>query len=250
MANGEHSVGKFVFENEDGNIWFESMQHTWVGGRQITVVSGANRKRVPKMVGGKCKFCGASQSTLDRGGELETHAYAFIHTDDIKARMAEILGGQMQFDVIIGNPPYQLDDGGYGTSAAPIYNKFVDQAKALEPRLLAMVIPARWFSGGKGLDEFRDSMLKDNRIRVIEDFPDSSEVFPGVQIKGGVCYFLWDRDNSGDCRVITHDKGEAGQTISRPLLEPGGDVFIRYNEALPILKKGRVQAVSATTAAL
>jgi len=156
----------------------------------------------------------------------------------------------MQFDVIIGNPPYQLDDGGYGTSAAPIYNKFVDQAKALEPRLLAMVIPARWFSGGKGLDEFRDSMLKDNRIRVIEDFPDSSEVFPGVQIKGGVCYFLWDRDNSGDCRVITHDKGEAGQTISRPLLEPGGDVFIRYNEALPILKKGRVQAVSATTAAL
>ncbi|MHB1208911.1 MAG: Eco57I restriction-modification methylase domain-containing protein [Acidimicrobiales bacterium] len=237
-ANGEHSVGKFVFENEDGNIWFESMQHTWVGGREITVVSGVNRKRVPKMVGGKCKFCGASQSTLDRGGELETHAYAFIHTDDIKARMAEILGGQMQFDVIIGNPPYQLNDGGgSGTSAAPIYNKFVDQAKALDPRFLSMVIPARWFSGGKGLDEFRDSMLNDNRIRVIEDFPDSSEVFPGVQIKGGVCYFLWDRDNRGDCRVTTHDKSETNAPVFRPLLEPGVDIFIRYNEALPILEK-------------
>jgi site-specific DNA-methyltransferase (adenine-specific) len=119
----------------------------------------------------------------------------------------------------------------------PIYHLFVEQAKKLEPRLLTMVIPARWFSGGKGLDEFRASMLKDNRLRVIEDFPDSNEVFPGTQIKGGVCYFLWDKDNQGNVRVTTHDKGETNTPTERPLLEAGTDVFIRYNEALPILKK-------------
>mgnify|MGYP005851032099 CR=1 FL=1 len=100
-----------------------------------------------------------------------------------------------------------------------------------------MVIPARWFSGGMGLDEFRAAMLSDNRLRVIHDFPDSNDVFPGTQIKGGICYFLWDRDNPGLVRVTTHYKGGAGDPIERPLLEPGVDVFIRYNEALPILKK-------------
>ena len=236
-ANGQHSVGKFVFENEDGNIWFEPMQHTWVGGREITVVSGTTRKKVPKMVGGKCAYCGASQSTLDRGDLLESHAYAFIHTDDIKCRMAEMFGGKMQFDVIIGNPPYQLNTDGFGIQASPIYNKFVEQAKALDPRFLSMVIPARWFSGGMGLDAFRASMLQDDRIRAIEDFPDSNDVFPGTQIKGGVCFFLWDRDNRGQCGVTTHDKGTRGATVIRPLLEQGADVFIRYNEALPIIQK-------------
>ncbi len=128
---------------------------------------------------GRCKFCGASQKALDRGEELETHAYAFIHTDDIKTRLAEIFGGDMQFDVIIGNPPYQLDDGGFGTSAAPIYQLFVQQAKALEPRYLSMVIPSRWFAGGKGLDEFRESMLTDNRVRSIDDYLSAADVFPG-----------------------------------------------------------------------
>lgn len=143
----------------------------------------------------------------------------------------------MQFDVIIGNPPYQLSDDGFGTSAAPIYQHFVEQAKALGPRYLSMVIPARWYAGGKGLDEFRESMLADDRLRSIDDFLSASDVFPGVGLKGGVCYFLWDRDNSGQCRVTTHFKDWPVSTASRPLLEEGMDVFIRFNEGLSILKK-------------
>jgi site-specific DNA-methyltransferase (adenine-specific) len=185
----------------------------------------------------KCEFCGASKDSLNRDIGLETHAYAFIHHRDIQAFVEKTFGGKMQFDVVIGNPPYQLDDGGFGTSAGPIYDKFVEQAKKLDPRLLTMVIPARWFSGGKGLDSFRDQMLNDRRIRSIDDFPDSSEVFPGVQIKGGVCYFLWDRDNPGDCRVTNHLEGVASESVIRPLLETGADTFIRYNAAIPILKK-------------
>jgi len=149
-----------------------------------------------------------------------------------------MFGGEVKFDVVIGNPPYQLSDGGgSGTSAAPIYQLFVDQAKRLDPNFVVMVVPARWFSGGKGLDEFRARMLEDNRIRVIEDFPDSSDVFPGVQIKGGVCYFLWDRNSPGEVNISTHDKGAVISSTVRPLLEPGMDVFIRYNEAIPILRK-------------
>src|SRR5690606_7730794 len=118
---------------------------------------------------------------------METHAYAFIHTDDIKTWLAELFGGDMQFDVIIGNPPYHLRDAGYGTSAAPIYQLFVETAKALEPRFLSMVIPARWFAGGKGLDEFRQSMLADDRLRSIDDYLSAADVFPGVGLKGGIC---------------------------------------------------------------
>jgi site-specific DNA-methyltransferase (adenine-specific) len=215
-AEGEHSVAR-SFTSDHGNIWFERTEHTWVDGR--------------------CRYCGASKKTLGRGGDLETHAYALIHTDDIKARVAELFGGEMQFDVIIGNPPYQLDDGGYGTSAAPIYQLFVEQAKALEPRYLSMVIPARWFAGGKGLDEFRESMLSDNRLRSIDDYLSAADVFPGVGLKGGVCYFLWDRDNPGLCQVSTHFKDWPVSTATRPLLEAGADVFIRFNEGLSILEK-------------
>lgn len=143
----------------------------------------------------------------------------------------------MQFDVIVGNPPYQLDDGGFGASAMPIYNRFVEQAKALEPRFLTMVIPSRWLFGGRGLDEFRREMLNDNRIRKLVDYPDSRQVFPSVDVAGGICYFIWDRDNPGDCRVVEFDHGLESSEATRPLLEPGAEVFIRSNRALSILRK-------------
>ena len=215
-ADGKHSIAKSL-NSKDGNIWYKRLEHTW------------NDK--------KCIFCGSSKNVLDRNLGIENYAYEFIHTNDIKKRIVELFGEKMQFDVIIGNPPYQLNTEGFGHQARPIYQKFVEQAKKLEPKYLSFVIPARWFSGGMGLDEFRAGMLSDNRISIIEDFPDSNDVFPGTQIKGGVCYFLWNKEYSGKVSVRTNNKSQKGIPVSRPLLEKGADVFIRYNEALPILKK-------------
>lgn len=143
----------------------------------------------------------------------------------------------MKFDVIIGNPPYQLNDGGgTGSSAIPIYNKFVEQAKKLNPRYLAMIIPSRWFSGGKGLDDFRDNMLSDKRLSCLVDYFDSTECFPGVDLSGGVCYFLWERDHDGDCKVINKMHGEESM-MNRPLLENDNDTFVRFNSAVSIIRK-------------
>ena len=210
IANGKYSICE-TFDDEEGNIHYERMQHYWQSGR--------------------CKYCGANQSEYDRDESLETYAYNFLHTDNPEKIF------NMKFDVIVGNPPYQLSDGGFGTSATPIYHKFVQQAKKLDPKYLSMIILAKWYSGGKGMDEFRDEMLNDNRIRQIVDFPEAIDCFPGVQIKGGVCYFLWERDNEGLCKVSTSRKGEIVSEMTRPLLEKGCDTFIRYNEAISILKK-------------
>lgn len=235
-ANGPHSIAR-SFDSEDGNIWFQRTEHTWTGGQKEFRADALSGDEKVVYTHRRCQYCGAGEDDYARSTDLETHAYAFIHTDDIKARIGELFGDTMQFDVIIGNPPYQLSDGGYGTSAAPIYQHFVEQAKALDPRFLSMVIPSRWFSGGKGLDEFREAMLTDQRVRSIDDYLNASDVFPGVGLKGGVCYFLWDRDHPGDCSVTTHAKETAPSTTVRPLLEKGADVFLRFNEGVSILKK-------------
>lgn len=142
----------------------------------------------------------------------------------------------MKFEAVVGNPPYHVSDGGNGASALPVYQKFVEQAQKLAPDLLSMITPARWFMGGRGLDSFRNHMLSDDRIRIIHDFPNASECFPGVEIKGGVCYFLWKREERGLCAVHAHSNGIT-EISQRPLLEAGMDAFIRNESQIAVLRK-------------
>lgn len=213
-AMGKHSIAKSL-TSDDGNVWFQQLEHTWEGT--------------------KCKHCGAPRTIFDREEGRETHAYAFIHTDNIKARVAEFFGDDMQFDVIIGNPPYQMAGGAGGTSDSSIYHLFVEQAMNLDPTFLSMVIPSRWLAGGRGLDEFRQAMLGDHHLRELFDYPAASDVFPGVEIKAGVCYFLWDAAHNGECNVTTVRGDEVLGPIQRNLGE--FDIFVRDARAVSILQK-------------
>ncbi len=212
-ATGEHSIAK-SFNTDDGNIWFKRIKHTWNGE--------------------KCKYCGAGKSVFNRAEGLETHAYAFIHTDNINTRLAEIFGGNVQFDVIIGNPPYQMKGGAGGSSDSSIYHLFVEQAKKLQPRFLSIVVPSRWLAGGRGLDEFRKAMLSSRKLLRLVDYPVSKEVFPNVEVKGGICYFLWSEAHNGPC-VVTVIRGKEESTSERELDE--FDVFVRDPRAVGILRK-------------
>lgn len=205
------------FDDEQGNIRYERLNHTWDNG--------------------KCIYCSGSQEVYDREDELETYAYNFIHLEN-PLSLFNTLENTMKFDVIVGNPPYQLTVGVEKDNySIALYHKFVQQAKKLNPRFLTMITPSRWFAGGRGLDEFRSEMLNDTRLRIIYDYPEAIDCFPGTQIKGGVSYFLWDRDNPGQCKITTNLNGKESATLVRPLLEKGADTFIRYNEAIPILQK-------------
>lgn len=208
-ANSNYSICS-EFKNSEGNIIFHHMKHTWDSG--------------------KCKYCGATKEVYDRDDLLESYAYDFIHVDEPQ----KLFGNEMKFDVIIGNPPYQLSDGGNGVSAIPIFHHFVRQAKKLNPRYLSMIIPARWYAGGKGLDEFRVEMLNDRKIKFLVDFDSSKDCFEGVNIAGGICYFLRQSDHEGDCEVINYSKTESNTAI-RALNE--FPIFIRANKAISIIHK-------------
>ena len=207
-ANGIHSIAR-TFTSDEGNIWFERIEHSWQGAR--------------------CKFCSANRSEYERTIELESHAYAFIHSENVKKDLSRMFGENMHFDVIIGNPPYQLSDGGgEGASAMPLYHRFVNQAKQLDPRYLVMVIPARWYSGGKGLDEFRSEMLSDPLLSEIHDYPETDMVFPGVNIRGGICYFLRSKAHTGNAKVVNYKKNSDPIISHRPLLEIQRSNFNSY----------------------
>ncbi len=214
-ANNEKSIAHF--DNENGNISYDNRPHTYKNG--------------------SCIYCGNKQGgELDRDETRERHAYNFIHLtpEEIK---------NMHFDVIVGNPPYQLNSDGFGAQATPIYHYFVQQAKKLKPKYMAFIIPSRWFAGGMGLNQFRSEMLNDKRIKTLVDYPNAGDCFPGVEIKGGVCYFIWDSSYSGDCEVITYSGDTVFPSMKRPLNEY--DTFIRLNQAIPILRK--IQALNEDT---
>ncbi|MBV9766619.1 MAG: Eco57I restriction-modification methylase domain-containing protein, partial [Acidobacteriaceae bacterium] len=207
-ANGSHAVVKMP--NESGNVWMARVEHRYADGR--------------------CLECAASQAQMERDNR-ENHAYGFIHA---RGRAAAEKENGMKFDVIVGNPPYHMDSDG-NNRTMPIYNLFVEQAKNFNPRYIAMIIPSRWMATGLGLTAFRSEMLGDRRIRKLVDFPNAAEVFPGVDIKSGVCYFLWDRDEYGDCSVTVLREGKCYGPVDRVLGEY--DILVRDSRALEILHK-------------
>jgi site-specific DNA-methyltransferase (adenine-specific) len=218
-ASGEKSIVRM--DSPDGNLVFADYRHDFING--------------------KCVDCRAQEKNLD-----QTHAYAFIHRDGLASVEGDI---GMQFDVIVGNPPYHMTDGGgEGASAIPLYHRFVDQAKSLNPKYIAMIIPARWYSGGKGLGPFRDSMLGDGRIVELHDYPETKQIFPDRNIRGGICYFLWDAGHTGTTRVVNHLLNGGSDEMQRPLLEDGLSTFIRFNQAISILNKVRGVGEEVTVA--
>ena len=180
------------FKNEEGNIKTPTTEHKFIN---------INNKK-------KCKYCGINEiSKYNDNYQREKYAYEFIHHSNLNEDLKKIFGDEeMKFDIIIGNPPYQLNDGGgkQGQSATPIYNLFFEQADKLEPKYICMIIPARWMTSGKGLDNFRKKMINNRHFRKLHDFINSKQCFPDNDIKGGICYFLWDRDYDGKCNIVTH----------------------------------------------
>jgi site-specific DNA-methyltransferase (adenine-specific) len=204
-AKSDYSIVQF--KDKEGNITYKRTEHDYVQG--------------------KCRICGSPYENLERGDSMENYAYQFIHEEEVF---------KMKFDVIVGNPPYQIESGGFGAQATPIYQLFVEQAFRMKPRYVCMITPSRWFAGGMGLDGFRKRMLESKNFRNLVDFPDAADLFPGVQIKGGVSYFVWDKNYEGRCSVKTV-QGEQVSEVTDRYLGEHGEIFIRFNEAIPILDK-------------
>lgn len=209
FPDGPYSICQFDDKHQQGNIIYKNIKHTWEGD--------------------KCKYCGASKNVYDRNDDMESYAYQFIHTSDATKLF------NMRFDVIIGNPPYQLSSNDSGIQATPLYHMFIQQSKKLNPRYISMIIPARWYSGGMGMNSFRTEMLEDKRISYLHDYPKSRDCFAGVDIAGGVCYFLWDRDKTSSKCIIVNQVGESINQEERPLNEY--PIFVRDNIGIHILRK-------------
>ena len=214
--NGQYSVSHF--DDAEGNIRFKRIEHTWDKN-------------------GKCVFCGASKGQWDRGSDLETHAYEWIHVKPERIF-------NMKFDVIISNPPYQMTfgiEGGNSANAKSIYNLFIEQAQKLNPRYLCMITPSRWMTKtAQGIpDEWVDKELTSDQFRVMHDFEDAKECFPGVEIKGGVNYFLWEKDYHGECDYYFHEAGGNTPPIKRqgPLDAKSAGIVVRSPKAYSIIEK-------------
>lgn len=215
--DASHDVSVVKFDDEAGNVPFVPATHDFRNG--------------------KCRVCGGPVE-LERAGR-ENYAYSFIHGAYPTKELQD-----MKFDVVVGNPPYQLSTEGYGATASTIYHRFVEKAIALDPKYALMITPSRWFAGGKGLNEFRDRMINDRHLRAIVDNPKLFDCFPGVEIKGGVSYLLWDRDHDGDCEFSTRIDGNIVSTTTRDL-RAGDGVLIRDNRAVGIVDKVRARTTSS-----
>ncbi len=217
FANADHAVVQFM--QAQGNIFYDNIPHEFMNG--------------------KCTHCGTAFDRARDGdnNKMDRHAYQFIHQN-----IQKIMEQNMKFDVIIGNPPYQLETNGFGRQASPIYHKFIENALKLNPRYLSFIIPARWYSGGMGLDDFRDMMLQNRHLRKIFDYPNASDCFAGVEIKGGVCYFLHDSDYDGDCEFKRKRGGGGTQSQDwRDLRE--FPVLIRFAKGIDIIRKVKQKQV-------
>ena len=208
-ASGPYSVVRF--DEEEGNLPFVPGEHTFAGGH--------------------CTVCGAPEA-LERGGSRENYAYSFIHGTYPTKELAE-----MKFDVIVGNPPYQIDSDG-NTRTKPVYNLFVEQAIRMDPRYVLMITPSRWFAGGLGLSEFRARMLRDRRMARLVDYRVEKDVFPYVNINGGVSYFLWDAAHDGKC-LVSHVPAGGAPSAPEARYVNEFDLLVRQNEGVRILRKVR-----------
>lgn len=202
-------------DKSQGNILFTRVEHEFL-----------NRK---------CGECHASEAIYgSKDPNKENHAYALLHQRGREFISKEI---GMKFDVVVGNPPYQIEVDEVGQNINPLYHLFIYQAKLLSPKYISMVIPSRWMAAGKGLSDFRQTMLSDKRLRKISDFPNAEDVFPGVgkTIEGGICYFLWDSDYNGPCEFESIQNGTVLDRSTRPL--DSYDVLVRNSQSLTILEK-------------
>lgn len=227
------------FNDEEGNIKTPNTNHTFIDANGNVMPDSCVENERKKY---RCEYCGINgNSSYNDASQRETYAYEFIHFSGdklLRHLQDRFFGGNrnMKFDVVIGNPPYQLSDGGAQASARPIYQLFVQQSILLNPKYICLIMPSRWMVGGKGLDDFRSSFIIDKHIKTLNDFRESKICFPSNDIKGGICFFLWDRDYNDKCTVITHSIN-GNKTSLRFLKEENCDIYIRDEILISIMKK-------------